>query len=393
MKTELFPKRAVVETVGNSLLLSNYGSFLQHYALRWWLKERGISTQRGLDFGERAGAFSFLWSFFRIRVYYRFLAICGKLGNHTLRSYNSTLIRFRVEKKFRSCYRRYIGPICEKPWPREHIVAIVGSDQVWWNSCSKNWLAGYDASCPKIAYAASADWTRCGDDNVWKRDAVNELSKFSGVSVRENAGVRLLLSLNSTLSIARVADPVMLAGRDALDVVKSNKQVLRRRTLLVYLVNIKDSAMMALNRLTALAQQLNVDLKVIDAQLIGKFVPKSMLVCPDPSGFLRAIEDAEYVVTNSFHGTVLAILYKKAFLSVRQPVVSGRDQNCRQKELLTALELDERGVVLSDVEAARRILRTTINWDDIMRKVDDFRTASALWFEAALVQAKKELPV
>lgn len=393
MKTERFPKRAVVETVGNSLLLSNYGSFLQHYALRWWLKERGISTQRGLDFGERAGAFSLLWSIFRNRIYYRFLALCGKLGNHTLRSYNSTLIRFRVEKKFRSCYRRYIGQVCEKPWLREHIVAIVGSDQVWWNSCSKNWLSGYDESCPKIAYAASADWTRCGEDDMWKRDVVKELPKFTGVSVREDAGIRLLRTLNPAISIVHVADPVILAGRDALDVVKGIKEVLPRRTLLVYFVNIKDSAMMALDRLTALAQQLSVDLKVIDTQLIRKFVPKSMLLCPDPSGFLRAIADAEYVVTNSFHGTVLAILYKKLFLSVRQPEVAGSDQNCRQKELLAALNLDSKRIDLSDVDEARRILQTAINWDDTMRKVDDFRAASALWLETVLSQAKKEIPV
>lgn len=62
-----------------------------------------------------------------------------------------------------------------------------------------------------------------------------------------------------------------------------------------------------------------------------------------PSEFLYLFQNAEFIVTNSFHGTAFAINFGRQFLTI---VPSRKSNNSRQKDLLTLMNLTDR--MLSD---------------------------------------------
>ena len=62
---------------------------------------------------------------------------------------------------------------------------------------------------------------------------------------------------------------------------------------------------------------------------------------PEISQWLQLIEHSDYVITNSYHGTIFSILYHKKFLSI--PLVGIRSRmNTRLDELLSRYNLKDR---------------------------------------------------
>ena len=92
-----------------------------------------------------------------------------------------------------------------------------------------------------------------------------------------------------------------------------------------------------------------------------------------PSEFLTYIKNAEFVVTNSFHGTAFSIIYKKMFYSVF-------DKDTRKGDLLSSLGLDDRHIYnASDVD-----LNKAIDYQDVYDRLDVIRKESACFLLEAL---------
>ncbi len=76
-----------------------------------------------------------------------------------------------------------------------------------------------------------------------------------------------------------------------------------------------------------------MDISPIDTGISGRVKKKSFV---DPVSFLNAIYHADYIVTNSFHGTAFSLIFEKDFLTFAH---SARGE--RMRSLLRELELDE----------------------------------------------------
>ncbi|MBD3843236.1 MAG: polysaccharide pyruvyl transferase family protein [Campylobacterales bacterium] len=83
-----------------------------------------------------------------------------------------------------------------------------------------------------------------------------------------------------------------------------------------------------------------------------------------PQNWLNRIAQARYFITNSFHGTVFSILYKKDFFVVPNQKEIGL--NARFIELLESLELDD------------RLIYSREDLDDKINKKSDFKNAYRL---------------
>ena len=75
-----------------------------------------------------------------------------------------------------------------------------------------------------------------------------------------------------------------------------------------------------------------------------------------PCEFLWLIDHAEYVITNSFHGTVLSLLMNKRIISYRHST-----RNSRIESILGLLNLNE--IQINDLEDLKEI-----DWKRIARK-------------------------
>jgi hypothetical protein len=91
------------------------------------------------------------------------------------------------------------------------------------------------------------------------------------------------------------------------------------------------------------------------------------LLSPSPEEFLNLIYHAEYVFTNSFHGTVFSVVFKKLFYCETN---FGEQHNHRIIVLLEGLGLTDR-IICSD-----QINETVINWSEVERRLKNQKEKS-----------------
>ena len=106
-----------------------------------------------------------------------------------------------------------------------------------------------------------------------------------------------------------------------------------------------------------------------DNKLNAKFVDN-----PDPSHFVSAIKNAEYVCTDSYHGTVFSIIYRKNVMVFRRHSAdSSKDTFSRLESLLSIAGMKDR--VVNDVWEDRFITES-INYDEVTENIDKLRKYS-----------------
>ena len=86
-----------------------------------------------------------------------------------------------------------------------------------------------------------------------------------------------------------------------------------------------------------------------------------------PIDFVNAFKHAEYIITNSFHGTVFSIIFEKSFYSVLPQERAGRI-----KDLLHDINLEVR--IIHDKEEV--ILDENIDYNLINEKIEVLKSKS-----------------
>lgn len=194
---------------------------------------------------------------------------------------------------------------------------VVGSDQVWNLKCQ-----GYDASFfldfvenddKKIAYAASFGTFEINPKDVAFYEKY--IKHFESISVRENSGISLVEKLASKESFACM-DPVLLVGKDFWESKKDSAFIPKEKYIFVYhLGHGKGVAKFAkqLKKVTGL-KVIYVTGHIGNMFFYSIFDKNESTASPEK--FLSLISNAEYVVTNSFHATVLSIIFHKQFYTI-----------------------------------------------------------------------------
>lgn len=377
-------KHVAISTIAKEYLLTNYGSFFQHYALRKVLKSLGFHPFRVQSTKERK---------------YKILHIVESLKNF-LRPYYWAMkrlpdrrfyvMRIRKNKEqvrlFETDYKSLIGEIDEPMVFNESTVGIKGGDQVLWVDEERVWLHDIKDDNPIISYAASGDWEFISNDLITQQFLKNELSRFSAIGVREQLGVDLISKiLSNAKPIKHVIDPVLFLSKEDYFEVQSQKAIFKKPTLFCYLVNIRNKKELQLDKYISLAKNLGCELRMLGIQGADVYIPKEFSVSLSPREFLRAIHDSQYYITNSFHGSVFALIYEKNFLSVSQNNRPGRDQNQRQKELMQKYDVANRYVSNEiSFKEMQMQLESKLDWVSISEKINGERTESFEWLKRAI---------
>ena len=359
-----------ITTIPVQYLLSNYGTFFQHYALRKVLKSFGFVPYR-MPYPDEPIS-SWLWKY---RMARRFL------GNVLRRARGHRSVRIDMPNRlFEPDYRKLIGPIYEKK-PSHIALAIVGSDQIWQSASPFAWLVNFNGA-RRISYAASSDWRRCSAERRWIDGVGRFYSNIDAVSVREDAGVAAFaaLGLNNPKAVC-VCDPTtLLENSDYLEIA-SGRALFEKPTLFCYFVN--ERAPVA--KLKAIAEKLQVQLRILGIQGAERAIPSKYRARLTPCQFLSAMRDAKYVVTNSYHGMLFALSFKRNFLFVLQSDSSGASQNIRQMEVLARYNLESRGLSGdADYDTCAEILCADVDWQDVVGRVKVFRQFSYDWLKSSI---------
>ena len=377
-------RRVAISTISEHYLLSNVGSFLQHFALRRVLKAWGYLPFRVMDDQERAS----LGVRLREVLYDALRPLYWRLTQLPNRRAAVIDLRFRKrrERGFRKDFERLIGCFKEAQRFDDKTVGIRGGDQVLCPDSNYKWLERVKTGNPLITYAVSTDWLGNGNEQDWRRVVGARLQRFTAVGVREQVGVEIVRKLvPGSVPVCHVLDSVMLLNQADYRAVQSPRVCFRKPTLFCYLVNIREVSDLPLEQLKALAKALGCDLRFCGIQGAELFIPKPLQAIYSPRTFLRALDDAAFFITNSYHGSALALLYRKSFLSLWQHDLPGRNQNQRQKELMFEFGLASRWVdYRGDAADWQARLLEKVDWASIEANLQMRRSKALAWLSAAL---------
>lgn len=199
---------------------------------------------------------------------------------------------------------------------------VVGSDQVWrpkYSPCITNHFLGFSgdyARIKRISYAASFgvdDWEYTPGQTEICRKLVHN---FNAVSVREDSAVSLCKA-HFGIEAQQVLDPTLLVPREEyIRLVEKDSIAECQGTLLTYVLDKSPDKQEFINKI---ARETGLqEVSIMPKSLFRDAGRKKINDCiyPPVTAWLRGFMDAEYVVTDSFHGTAFAIIFNKPFLAL-----------------------------------------------------------------------------
>ena len=256
---------------------------------------------------------------------------------------------------------------------------ITGSDQVWnpnfpWDP-EPYFLTFAQPGALRISYAASFGVTEIGDP--YKPFYAKWLREFNAISVREDVGSSIVAELVERRATV-VLDPTLLIDGGIWARLCSPTTEKKRYLFCYNLANNRatDDAACRFGRL--------LGLRVVR---VGSSIckPRAGIVqrlCVGPLEFVSLIQNASFVVTNSFHGTALAINLGRPFFSVITPDSSISDRNSRLESLLRMTHLCERSYERDKNYTIDDCLR--VNYIQAHEHLSKMRVSSLKFLEDAL---------
>lgn len=353
----------------------NYGAVLQAWALQKSLELLGQHAEI-IDYrNDRMEAYSGIFNMFGKKKSVK--TVLSAIKNAPMR-----LLRIG---RYRSFIRNHL--LLSKPVDRETVqnlndmydVFITGSDQVW-----NDFLTDFDEAYflgfvkdpqKKNSYAASFGFFEFPDGTV--QEYGKRLKSFNKISVREQQGIQLVKESAGRDALCCV-DPTLLLDQKSwreilIPIKKSNKYIL------IYSLNPIQNLM---NYAKELSYAYNLDIFYISMEWNNLFDYQNIphlqhIVAPAPEKFVSLIHDAEYVLTNSFHGTVFSLIFHKKFYSETD---YGTKINDRIENLLETLG------------AQQRIIKTEfpnweeeLDWDAVDNKIKEMRRLSLSYLKSICV--------
>ncbi|MBR5788715.1 MAG: polysaccharide pyruvyl transferase family protein [Lachnospiraceae bacterium] len=349
----------------------NYGALLQAYGLQEALRDYGMDTKvidYRCPFVEKA--YRLLWG----------------LNKKKLRSWKYTLKGVPHVKKKTEMFRKFEERYLElsKPYNKgdeakmeaDFDEIITGSDQVWNMDISGNdrnyLLDKLNDSKMKNSYAVSLGTYKL------KKEDVAAISKFDKISLREKSAADYVKELTGRDDVHCDIDPTLLLTPDKWEELVNKNRVIKEKYIFIYSVHPE-------NHMVSYAKELakEKNLKIVHLHNRVKMDLREpgvdILHAVTPNEFLTLIHDAEYVITNSFHGTVFSIIYRKQFLS---ELTTKGGFNNRVYDLLTALNINRR--ILEPVRNVNDgiTIDEEINFDGAMEALAALRAESIRYLES-----------
>jgi len=364
---------------------TNYGQVLQAYALQKYLKGLGhdaylirydlISALKNQSYAR------IFYKIFSIKSWKTFLKkISQKLKEVITRRKDRENPRHFDEFKKKHLefselvYNNFSG--LKKNYPFADIL-IVGSDQVWLDSghIEPYFLNFGSSSTKRIAYAASFGRDVLSREEIATHE--NTLAKFNSIGVRESSGIGLCKKLGFNDAVL-VPDPTILLDKNEWMTIRETSNYFNRDgfKVFVYMIGGENH-----NKILKTAYELNHDHNTIYVTSDG-YNSKSNAF-PSIGEWIDLVERSDFIITNSFHGTVFSLLFNKNFITLTRDGKAAK-MNVRTKSFLQRLKLDHRLLEQYNQTRIKEIKEDHINWQSLNQSLDNLRKEGFQFLNSAL---------
>lgn len=359
----------------------NYGSVLQAYALNKYIRDLDQEYEvETIDYYNENQAE--MYSLFQPNT-----CIMNIIRNfHTLLNKHALL---RKKASFQKFILEYI-PLSINfsnnienltQYANNYTICICGSDQIWNTHCQdqdSNYFLSFASHSYKIAYAPSLGITQFNaeDESIFKK----YLPSFNALSVREKIGADYLQNLIQK-PITVVADPVFLLEKSQWEIIAKPNLYKKKYILCYFIGDIPGMRDFAKTVEKATGYRAIVILKNL-RDIKYHFYP---LYSTGPLEFLGLIQNAEYIITSSFHAVAFSIIFKKKFW-----VFTGDIQkpNSRIINICNVCNLKSR--ILTSKTWRECLYDAPINYTSVEKKLELYRQHSIQFLKENIL--KSNLP-
>jgi len=352
----------------------NYGAVLQAYALQKYLQTRGHHIVF-VDYAWTRGNFTL-----NKLLLSRLLKFFYKKLTHS--RFSASFLSFQQYFEKTKRYNTITSILHDPP---DCECFIVGSDQMWALSSDKRhtlplrFLEVFDHKALRIAYAVSFGKPV---PKELSEEVGRYMQKFSAISVREKNTVEWVRDLSGR-EAKWLCDPTLLLKSEYYDKLFPNDMPidLSGAYIFKYMLpweTVGDGVLDGIDK--------HLEIADIKTDMCD---PKTWIdiICGvrskiEVADWLRRIKYASFVVTNSFHGTLFSIIYKKPFLTL--PLTGhAASMNDRIFSVLGFLGLEDRIYATpNSVYSLSGLLNTPINWEDVHLRLDNWRNQTDAYFRS-----------
>lgn len=283
-------------------------------------------------------------------------------NNHTRRRKHLEKISDFIDLYFKNRTRQVFNEAQLKEVSRQFDTIIVGSDQVWRYKYVKenyrHYFLNFTTSNQKrVSYAASfgVDFWEGSEDTI--KQVRTLLNEFDAVSVREDVGMAICRDTFDYHGSVLVLDPTFLPDVSFYDSIIGLEEINKKVGLFNYVLDVSENKKKIIERVGVL-RGLNVSSVNQDGAPKGDKKPSL-------SEWLYHLRNADFVITDSFHGTVFSIIFNKQFIAIgnRQRGVS------RFTSLLKQLGLESRLIFEEDKDKLDALLQNSIDYESVNDKL------------------------
>lgn len=317
----------------------NYGVWLQAYATQKALEELGYSVEiinyanpqeeQKLKYSYKEGGklYGYVTSFLKSLLF-------GKVRYY----------RKAFGKHLNSYYRITAGKYdnCQDMSELTYDVLVAGSDQIWSPDTTNGvldpaFLLKFGHAGKRISIASSI-----GSKKVREQDLItfkDAFSHFDAISVREDFAKDELQPLTE-IPIQVIADPTFLLRKEMWESLIREKAAYpceNQDYILTYFVSTDKRSERYFNIVQGYAKKLNLPVWCVQFSTYKNENCDKKIVGATMADFLKLIQHAKLVITDSFHGTALSINLNTEFVAIEN-----RSNPERVRNLLGKLDLTER---------------------------------------------------
>ena len=256
----------------------------------------------------------------------------------------------------------------------------MGSDQTWNPQIAKSLLPAFfltfgEDKVKRVTYATSIGLNEWEDSPyISNAEITTALKRFSKILLREDSGIRIAKE-KFGVEANQVIDPVLLfpSYPELTGEITPSSEVITYKL-------INDDGFYEMARSVALSMSLPI-------RSIGSVRRPSGYKASYPEsveGWIKRIASASLVMTDSFHGTVLSLLYHRPFIVY----IGNPKRVTRIVSLLTQLGLEKR--ILTKENTYEEIIsrvQEQIDWTDIDNKLNKLRNSSINMLKDSLYES------
>lgn len=249
---------------------------------------------------------------------------------------------------------------------------VIGSDEVF--NClnyeegfTTDTFGTYKKAKKTISYAASCGWTKLEFlSSEQKKKISNALKNMKAISVRDKNTKNFVEGLVDT-KVEMHLDPVLISDFDTL-FEKPSKKLVADKYILIYGYYNRISDLKCIKEIKKIAKNKK-------CKLIALGAPQYWCddyITIDPKYIMDVFQNAESVITDTYHGTILSIKAEKKFITFIR-----KSNNNKLEYLLKCLKLSDR--IVKKVEEIEKIANREIDFFETKKIINKEKKKSILY--------------